>query len=107
MTLALPPSCATDCSDRLDSSSPRPTSTISCARHSSAWRPRPRSTLNPRCVLEYVAEDEGRAYAGLFWLNPVGSDTFVFHPRGLNRSAAYRVRFENEGATMDLSGARL
>jgi hypothetical protein len=59
---------------------------------------------NPWCVLEYVAGDASRAFAGLFRLNPVGSNTFQFRPRGLSLAHRYRVTLENSGAIVERTG---
>jgi len=67
----------------------------------------PMTDLNGWCVLEMVAQDCSRGYVGLFRLNAVGTDTFELRPRGLPRSGRYRVRFENEGDTVELAGADL
>jgi len=64
----------------------------------------PMEGYNDWCVLEYVAADAARGYAGLFRLNPVGSPVFEFRPRGLSRARRYRVVFENEGAAVERTG---
>jgi alpha-galactosidase len=64
----------------------------------------PMAEYNPWCVLEYVAGDASRAFAGLFRLNPVGSNTFQFRPRGLSLAHRYRVTLENSGAIVERTG---
>ncbi len=64
----------------------------------------PMESYNDWCVLEYAAADASRAFAGLFRLNPGGSDTFHFLPRGLSRMRSYRVTFENDGTVVERSG---
>jgi alpha-galactosidase len=67
----------------------------------------PMTELTGWCVLEYASPDAERGYAGLFRLNPVGEDAFDFRPRGLARGRRYRVTFENERETAEMSGLEL
>jgi len=64
----------------------------------------PMESYNDWCVLEYAAADAARAYAGLFRLNPGGSNTFHFLPRGLSRMRSYRVTFENDATVVERPG---
>jgi hypothetical protein len=55
-------------------------------------------------VLEYAAQDGGRAYAGIWRLDQPGPDEYRLLPRGLDRERTYRVRFDNAGQAVELSG---
>jgi alpha-galactosidase len=59
------------------------------------------------CVLEYAAQDRGRAYAGVFKLSGHGPDEYVFRPRGLDLGRDYDVRLDNLQQTFRMSGCEL
>jgi len=58
---------------------------------------------SPWVVLEYGSKDRKRAVAALF---RTSSDNCAYrlHPRGLDQSGRYLVRFDNSGETFELSG---
>ena len=58
-------------------------------------------------VLEYSARDAAAGYAGLFRLNGLAEETFLFQPRGVDLSRRYAVTLDNRGQTLELSGAEL
>jgi hypothetical protein len=59
------------------------------------------------CVLEYVSEDAGGGYAGIFRLLDEGQNTYHFKSRGLDLEARYRVTFCNSSSKVEMSGAEL
>lgn len=59
------------------------------------------------CVLEYVAADASRAVAGLFRLAGQAEPAWRFRSRGLDRSARYRVTWDNSGNSTTLEGSHL
>ncbi len=62
---------------------------------------------SPWLVLEYATPDSTRAVAGLFRTSQDGDPVFRFTPRGLDLSRTYRVTFNNQGQTVELSGSQL
>lgn len=61
----------------------------------------------PWCVLEYASPDRSRSYAGLFRLPGTGEPTYGFAPRGLDRARRYRVAYDGDGTSIELSGLEL
>ena len=53
------------------------------------------------------ARDAAAGYAGLFRLNGLAEETFLFQPRGVDLSRRYAVTLDNRGQTLELSGAEL
>ncbi len=61
----------------------------------------------PWLVLEYATPDAQRAVATLFRTSTAGDNNYVFRPRGLDFSKAYRVKLMNEGQAIEIDGVRL
>lgn len=57
-------------------------------------------------VLEEAAADRARAIIGLFRLAE-GPERYVVRPRGIDAAARYRVTFDNEGSTVEITAAEL
>jgi hypothetical protein len=62
---------------------------------------------SPWVVLEYASPDKKRAVATLFRTSNFEDPVYRFMPRGLDASASYKVTFENENETTEISGIRL
>ncbi len=62
---------------------------------------------SPWVVLEYASSDKKRAVATLFRTSSFEDPVFHFVPRGLDASAFYKVTFENQNETVEMSGIRL
>jgi hypothetical protein len=73
--------------------------------HHTPWLPLGKPA--PWCVLEYASPDRRRAVAGVFRLCRGGNDTYHLTPRGLQRGRRYHVTFDNEGTSIEMSGAEL
>ena len=58
-------------------------------------------------VLEYAGTARDRAAVALFRQAPVGEDIFLLRPRGLNPANSYRMRSENHGWSVNVTGAEL
>ena len=59
---------------------------------------------SPWVVLEYASSDKKRAVATLFRTSSFEDPVFHFVPRGLDASAFYKVTFENQNETVEMSG---
>lgn len=62
---------------------------------------------SPWCVLEYASPDGAREVAGIFRLTAPGESSYHYRPRGLRPSRRYRVTFDNDGGSAELSGLEL
>jgi alpha-galactosidase len=58
------------------------------------------------CVLEYAAADGSRAAVGLFKLSEA-PEPFLLRPRGLDASAVYSVRRDNDGGEAEIPASDL
>jgi alpha-galactosidase len=67
----------------------------------------PYFSQSPWLVLEYAKADKMRAVATLFRTSNLENPVYHFVPRGLDASAAYKVTFENQGESVELSGVQL
>ncbi len=61
----------------------------------------------PWMVLEYASPDAMRATAAFFRTAGVGSNTWIFRPRGLDFGKTYRVKLMNTAQVVEISGAQL
>jgi alpha-galactosidase len=62
---------------------------------------------SPWVVLEYASPDKKRAVATLFRMSNFEDPVFHFVARGLDASASYKVTFENQHETVEMSGIHL
>ncbi len=67
----------------------------------------PYLSQSPWVVLEYASADKKRAVATVFRTSNFEDPVYRFVPRGLDASASYKVTFENENETTEMSGIRL
>lgn len=58
-------------------------------------------------ALEFAAPDRSRGWATFVRIAPEGPDTLQFRARGLDPGLTYRVTFDRDGTTADLSGSQL
>lgn len=58
-------------------------------------------------VLEYASKDKSGDVTTLFRTSNSGDSVYHLMPRGIDVSASYNVTFENQGATVQMSGLQL
>lgn len=58
-------------------------------------------------ALEFAAPDRSRGWATFVRIAPEGPESFQFRARGLDPGATYRVGFDRDGTTAELSGSQL
>jgi alpha-galactosidase len=63
--------------------------------------------VSPWCVLEYAAPDDGREVVGIFRLTGSGDGAYRYRARGIRPNGRYRVRFDNSGDSLEISGYEL
>jgi hypothetical protein len=67
----------------------------------------PYMSESPWLVLEYGSPDKKRSVATLFRTSNLEDPVYHFIPRGLDASASYKVTFESQADTAELSGIEL